>query len=176
MRPIIGTIRKMAKVKRVSARTISRGLNELGLVSRPMAQMPLLTDAQKNVRFGRSTQLISCLKKLPKSTVHIFSDKKNFTVDQAYNRCNDRVVIKKGAPVPVVSKTKHPAHITVLGVVGSDGQKCPLHFFEKGMRMTSKDYIKVMSNHGWRGLTLMGTMYSSRMVLRHILQIKAGSG
>ena len=148
----------MAKVKRVSARTISRGLNELGLVSRPMAQMPLLTDAQKNVRFGRSTQLISCLKKLPKSTVRIFSDKKNFTVDQAYNRCNDRVVIKKGAPVPVVSKTKHPAHIMVLGVVGSDGQKCPLHFFEKGMRMTSKDYIKVMSNHGWRGLTLMGTM------------------
>ena len=70
------SVREMAKLKNVCPATISKGLKQLGMVSKAMPNMPLLTEAQKLVRFTRSTKLISCLKKLPKSTVRIFSDKK----------------------------------------------------------------------------------------------------
>ena len=80
---------------------------------------------------------LSSLKELP-STVKIFSEKKNFTVDQARNRQNDRAVVKRGTPVPPICHTKHPAHLMVLGIVGSDGQKMPLYFFEEGLRVGAK--------------------------------------
>ncbi len=32
----------------------------------------------------------------------------------------------------------------VLGVVGSDGQRMPPHFFDKGLKITQKVYLKVM--------------------------------
>ena len=77
----------------------------------------------------------------------IFSDKKNFTVDQAHNRRNDRYVVEVGEEPPPIRCTKHPAYIMVLGVVGSDGQKCPLYHFKQGMRMKATDYIRVMRTH-----------------------------
>ena len=92
-------------------------------------------------------KLLDSLKELPPRTVKIFSDKKNFSVDQARNRQNDRAVVKKGTPAPPINKTKHPAHLMVLGVVGSDGQKMPLYFFEVGLRVGAKEYIKVLRYH-----------------------------
>lgn len=141
------SIRKMAKAKNVSRQTISNGIKQLGMDSRARPLMPLLNPAQMVKRKDRSGKLVCKLKKLPRGTVKVFSDKKVFTVDQAYNRRNDRVVVKKGAPVPAICKTKHPANVMVLGVVGSDGQKCPLFFFEKGFRMKADDYVRVMRTH-----------------------------
>jgi hypothetical protein len=56
--------------------------------------------------------------------MEIFSDKKIFTVDQSYNRRNDRVIVEKGSEATPVSKTKHPAGVMVLGIIASDGKKC----------------------------------------------------
>ncbi|QQP40382.1 Uncharacterized protein FKW44_014400 [Caligus rogercresseyi] len=61
-----------------------------------------------------------------------------FTVDQAFNRRNDRVVVPKDEEAPPVMTTKHPAGVMVLGVVGSDGQKMPPHFFPCGLKITRR--------------------------------------
>ncbi|QQP53735.1 Putative transposable element [Caligus rogercresseyi] len=67
-----------------------------------------------------------------------------FTVDQAFNRRNDRVVVPKDEEAPPVMTTKHPAGVMVLGVVGSDGQKMPPHFFPCGLKINTEEYLKVL--------------------------------
>ena len=80
------------------------------------------------------------------STVRIFSDKKIFTVDQVYNRRNDRVIVEEGAPAIPVNKTKHPQGCMVLGVVASDGLKCPPIFVPEGMKVNTEVYIKLLAS------------------------------
>ncbi len=46
--------------------------------------------------------------------------------------------------VPSIAKTKHPASVMMLGVVGSDGKKIPPHWFKQGLRLGAKDYLEVM--------------------------------
>ncbi len=76
----------------------------------------------------------------------IFSDKKFFTVDQAYNRRNDRWVGPREAEAMPVMRTKHPQGVMALGVIASDGQKMPLHFFEAGLKINTEEYLKVMQD------------------------------
>ena len=141
------SINKMAKIKGVASSTLSLGVKKVGMKSKVRPLRQLLTGAQKAKRKVISSKLVSKLKKLKRGIVKIFSDKKNFTVDQAHNRRNDRAVVEDGEEVPPICRTKHPAYVMVLGVVGSDGQKCPLYFFKEGMRMKAEDYIKVLKTH-----------------------------
>ena len=41
-------------------------------------------------------------------------------------------------------RTKHPAGVMVLGVVGSDGKKMPPYFFKEGLKINTKVYKWVM--------------------------------
>ena len=77
----------------------------------------------------------------------IFLDKKMFTVDQSFNRRNSRAVISKGDDVPAIQKTKHPQGAMVLGVISSDGKKCPPYFFPCGFKIGAKEYLEVMEKH-----------------------------
>ena len=80
---------------------------------------------------------------MAKDTIIIFSDKKLFVVDgcpYAKTHC----VVPEGTEALPILRTKHPASVMMLGVVGSDGQKMPPYFFEKGLKINTKVYLKVM--------------------------------
>ena len=70
-----------------------------------------------------------------------------FTVDQAYNSQNSRAVIPKGTKPPPIVRTKHSQHVMVLGIVASDGKKCPPYYFPQGLKITAKVYIEVLETH-----------------------------
>jgi hypothetical protein len=73
--------------------------------------------------------------------VRIFSDKKIFTVNQVYNRRNDRTLVNQGESAATVLKTKHPASIIVLGIVASDGKKCLSIFVPAGIKV---NYLRLL--------------------------------
>ena len=118
------SINKMAKIKDLKVTTLKRGLKKLGLKSRVRPRRHLLTSNQKVKRLERCQKILSFIKsKKYAKLVRIYSDEKNFTVDQAYNRRNDHCVVSSEAEVVPVMRTKHPQSCMVLGVVASDGKK-----------------------------------------------------
>jgi hypothetical protein len=89
------------------------------------------------MRKERCQKLINKLKASQSRQVQIFSDEKFFTVDVAVNRCNSRYltdlpVADVDPDVRISPKSKAPLKQMVLGVIGSDGQKCPIVFVSAG--------------------------------------------
>ncbi len=82
------SMKNMAKDLNVSKGTICNAVGKIGLTSY-VRRRQLLSMATKNNRVERSKHLISWLKKKPSSMVLVFSDKKNWTVDQSRNARND---------------------------------------------------------------------------------------
>jgi hypothetical protein len=141
------SIRKHAKKLKVADSTVRKGLKMLGKKSLVRPPAPLLTDRLKQLRLERCKKLLNILKKSePVPTVKIFSDKKIFTVDQVYNRRNDRIIVDQGIPSTPVNTTKHPAGVMVLGVVASDGNKCPAIFVPDGAKVNSEAYISLLES------------------------------
>ena len=139
------SIRKTAKEEMgVSETTIRNGLKKLGMVSKVWPTRPLLTKKTIETRLFKAKRLLNQIKKQKSDTVKIFSDKKIFTVDQAHNRRNDRWVGKKGSKARPKFKTKHPASIMVLGIVASDGNKCPPIFIKQGVKINAQVYQKLL--------------------------------
>lgn len=97
----------------------------LGKKSLVRPPAPLLTERLKQLRFEHSKKLLNKLEKIDPSTVQVFSNKKIFTIDQVYNRRNDRLIVDLGSPTTSVNKTKHPASVMVLVMVASDVQQMP---------------------------------------------------
>ena len=141
------SIRRTAKEMGVDEKTIRNGLNILGMssVSRPSRQ--LLTEKTKETRLFKAKRLLYQLKKQKPGTVRVFSDKKFFTVDQVHNKRNDRMVVKKGTKPKPIMKTKFPAKVMVLGIVASDGNKCPPIFIKEGLKVTASVYIGLLRDH-----------------------------
>ena len=121
----------------VSEKNIRNGLKKVGMVSKVQPTKPLLTQKTIETRLFKAKRLLHQLKRQKSGTVRIFSDKKIFTVDQAHNRRNDRVVVKKGAKAKPKFKTKHPASVMVLGIIASDGKKCPPIFIKQGVKINA---------------------------------------
>ncbi|XP_059094623.1 uncharacterized protein LOC131889516 [Tigriopus californicus] len=138
------SIRKLAKDLNVSRMTVLRAVGQLGLKSYVRRRRQLLSESSKNSRLERGKILINQLKKKPRSTVLVFSDKKNWTVDQARNARNDRFLAYCVDEVPCINQTKHPASAMMLGVVSSDGKRMPPYWFPKGLRVGAKEYLEVM--------------------------------
>ena len=61
--------------------------------------------------------------------IWFFSDENNFVQDQKVNRKNDRWLCKGPDEVPKGMHIKFPASVIVLGVVSSEGDVMPPHFF-----------------------------------------------
>ena len=138
------SIRQVAREQKVDEKTIRNGLNMLGLKSKRRPQRQLLTPKMKDARVSKGSKLVSSIKKLPRGTVRVFSDKKNFTVDTAYNPRTCRMVVSKEVEATPVMRHKHPASVMMLGVVGSDGQKMPPYFFKSGLKINTEVYLNVM--------------------------------
>ncbi|QQP36730.1 Uncharacterized protein FKW44_021914 [Caligus rogercresseyi] len=56
------------------------------------------------------------------------------------NKC----CIRNPHEVPIVAQTKFPAAVIVFGIISSDGDVMPPHFFPKGLRLDSEEYVALM--------------------------------
>jgi len=137
------SIRSMAKDLGVSEKTIRRSVGDLGAFSYVRRKRQLLTEATKARRVEKGRKLLNWLKS-NSSTVRIFSDKKNWTVDQARNSRNDRYLAYCVDEVPPINATKHPQSAMMLGVVSSDGKKMPPYWFPKGLKVGTQEYLHVL--------------------------------
>lgn len=127
--------------------TVRKCLNEdLRYKSYKMRTGQLLTENTKEKRVVKSKKLLDKLKHpQEQKLLWFFSDEKNFCQDQAHNKQNNRWLALSPEDVPVVMKTKFPAHIMVLGVVSSDGHVMPPYFFTEGLKVNQKVYQDVLT-------------------------------
>jgi hypothetical protein len=97
-------------------------------------------------KINRVTQTKLILKWLKNSklTVHIFSNKKVWIVDQAYNHRNDRYLSREASEVNPVARTKHLASVMMLGVVGSDRKVMVPYFFNVGLKINTPVYLDIL--------------------------------
>ena len=79
------------------------------------------------------------------NVVRLFSDEKLFIVDAVLNRQHVRYLTN--VPVKLVDPKlkynfvcKNPLKVMVLGIVGSDGQKCPVIIMKEKEKVTSEVY------------------------------------
>ena len=101
--------------------------------------------AMQEKRLDKAKKLLNKVKHPEKDNLlKFFSDEKNFDQDQKINRRNDRWLCKDPDEVPRIMHTKFPATIMVLGVVSSEGDVMPPHYFLKGQRVNAADYINVL--------------------------------
>ncbi|UYV65511.1 hypothetical protein LAZ67_3004553, partial [Cordylochernes scorpioides] len=139
------SMRAIAKEMDVGSMKIVRTIHEdLGLKSYALRKGQLLTENMKNNRKGKAAALLNNLKHDSFGMRRFFSDEKNFDVDQKVNPRNDRWICKDPSEITVVMHTKFPASVMVLGVISSEGDVMPPHFFEKGLRMNADTYINVL--------------------------------
>jgi hypothetical protein len=66
--------------------------------------------------------------------------------DQKVNSRNNRWLCDDPTEVPIVTKTKFPATVMVLGVVSNKGDVMPPHIFEASLRVNTDMYIDVLTN------------------------------
>lgn len=70
--------------------------------------------------------------------------KKNLCQEQKYSTKNNKWLAQSPFNVPRVMKVKFPQHVMVFGIVSSEGDIMPPHFFDVGLRVDSDVYIDVM--------------------------------
>ena len=73
-----------------------------------------------------------------------FSDEKNFTVDCAFNRRNDRRIASSRSEIQSKMITKQPAKVMTLSVVSIQGDLLT-HFFEPTKKVNSTTYCEVLT-------------------------------
>ena len=141
------SMRKMAAELQVGVRTVRRAVHDdLGLKSYVRTRRHLLTESMKARRLERAQKVMRYIRRQG-PTVKIFSDEKIFVVDTVINRRNGRFLAKSKEEVEGTFRTKHPAQVMVLGVVGADGKKMPPYFFKPGERVGADSYYKVLRYH-----------------------------
>jgi hypothetical protein len=103
---------------------------------------------QRGFSFQRGRRILNWLKSNP-GIVIIFSDEKLFYVDAAHNPRNDKYLSSETVEcisenVKFTKKSKNPAHVMVLGLVGSDGQVCPPILIPQGIKVNTQAYLELL--------------------------------
>ena len=88
----------LAKKRGVSRRSIGRGLAKFKLTSYVPGRRHLFTDKMRGIRLQRCKKLITWMKGNG-GVMKFFSDEKNFTVDCAFHRRNDRWIASSRSEV-----------------------------------------------------------------------------
>ncbi len=128
----------------VSVATISRVVNEdLQMKAYKLYKRHILTDTMRAIRVDHGERLVNDLKS-HRGWILLFSDEKNWTIDQLHNIQNDRWVASDRSNVPHIFKTKFLASVMTLGVIGSNGSIMPPFFFDRKERVGTDRYCKVM--------------------------------
>lgn len=137
------SLRDYAKAAGVTHVSVFRHFREDGVETRRRPSAPLLTSAQTTQRIERSRHLLARLKH--GVDVIWYSDEKNFTQVPFVN-ANSRVHVKSSEELTAsaIPTVKHPHTLMVFGLIGSDGKKMPLIFFERGFRLNAAAYLDVL--------------------------------
>lgn len=137
------SLRDYAKAAGVSHVNVFRHFREDGVATRRRPSTPLLTATQRTQRIERSKHLLARLKH--GVDVIWYTDEKNFTQVPFVN-ANSRVRVKTSEELTAsaIPTVKHPQSVMVFGLVGSDGKKMPLIFFERGFRLNALAYLDVL--------------------------------
>lgn len=133
----------LSREMKISPRTVSRILKEdLGLKAYKRYTGHLLTDKLKAIRRERSKKLLRLYGKKRYKNI-LFTDEKIFTVEEKYNKQNDRVYARTSYEakdkVPRVQRGHHPASVMVWWGVSWQGVT-PIHFCESGVKISAKVY------------------------------------
>lgn len=148
---------------RRSARQLSRDFNmtrtsmnkllkqDLHMMNRAIVRRHFMSERQKATRTTRAQKLLNWLKSHG-GLVHVFSDEKLFSIDAAVNRRNDRYLsVEDSNSVPtsvrLSQRRKNAASVMVLGVITSDGLKCPPIFVHAGVRINAATYQELLRAH-----------------------------
>jgi hypothetical protein len=132
-------------------RHVIRG--DLGMKSRAVVTKNRITEVQKGTRVERSRKILNWIKKPENAKkVRIFSDEKLFCVDPVLNRRNSRYIsAERVENVPSSVKfspaTKMPQKIMMLGVISSDGKKCPPIFINSNEKINAERYCQLLRDH-----------------------------
>lgn len=135
--------KKLAIQMKTSARTMSRALRD----DLKLKALKRCTSHFLNLRL-RAQRKIKCsalLKRYTPEEVNniLFTDEKIFTVEEHFNRQNDRVYAKCSKDIPPTSKRvlriHHPAQLMVWAGVSAVGLP-DLHFCETGVKTQAKNY------------------------------------
>ena len=127
--------------------------NDLGMKSRAVVTKNRINPNQMGRRKERCKGILNWLKQgANKETVLIFSDEKLFHVDPMLNRRNVRYIsdlphTEVSSDIKYNPRTKHAAKVMVLGVVASDGQKCPPIFVGENEKINAEAYQGLLRAH-----------------------------
>ena len=141
------SIRKMSTelgISRTSVTYIVR--KDLGLSSFKLRKVQFLTDTMKLKRKLRSRGLLSRFAGDGLNNV-LFSDEKLFTIEQAFNRQNDRVLSSNTSTIPetlhYVRRTQKPLSVMVWAGISAVG-RIPLVFVPQGVKINSNTYRELV--------------------------------
>ena len=151
--PVRTNISKLSRQLGITRRTGERLLKEdLKCKSLKIREVPSVGNSADK-RLNRAKLLLNWVKNSDHShKVRIFSDEKLFVIDAKFHRQNDRYLSNR--PVKMVdpsikfnSVCKNPVKVMVLGIVGSDGKKCPIIFIDQDVRINSQIYQDLLAEH-----------------------------
>lgn len=135
----------MAREMKIPPRTMSRIIKQdlkLGAYRRSTGQR--LTAALRKIRATRAKVLWSRHAKGGYRNI-LFTDEKIFTVEQKFNRQNDKIYAhssqEASEKVPRVERGHHPAYVMVWWGVSYEGVT-ELHFCEQGVKIRATNYQK----------------------------------
>ena len=115
---------------------------DLGLSSLKLRNVYSLTTASRQKRLDRSRSLIQQFAAHGLDTV-LFTEKKIFTVEQSFNRQNDRILTRSVSTMTEdirnVCQTQNPAFVMVWVRVSAKG-KTPLVFVPQGCKINAQTY------------------------------------
>ena len=141
------SIRKMAKEFKISDRPLRRVVHDdLGLKSLRRRKVHMLTTAIKKKRLGRSRALL--LRATPEVLDKIiFSDEKLFTIEQASNSQNDRILSPNVKDVPdnikFVPRCQKPSSVMVWAGISANS-RTNLIFVPPGVKINAKTYRELI--------------------------------
>ncbi|QQP53556.1 Uncharacterized protein FKW44_006071 [Caligus rogercresseyi] len=69
---------------------------------------------------------------------------RNFTQDQKHNSQKNRCCVRNTPRGAHCRPDQVPAAVMVFGIISSDGDVMPPHFFPKGLRLDSEGYVALM--------------------------------
>jgi hypothetical protein len=140
----------MSLEMKISKRTMSRIIKDdlmLGAYRRSTGQR--LSTSLCKLRVERSRRLLQRHANNGHRRI-LFTDEKIFTVEEKFNRQNDRVYARSSKEaaekIPKVERGHHPASIMVWWGVAYDGVT-PLHFCEQGVKTKAINYQSDILEH-----------------------------
>ena len=140
-------LRKMAvelKVSRGSLQNLVR--NDLGLRSFKRKKVHFLSKQIREKRKSRSKILLNRLANQGLERV-VFSDEKLFTIEEATNTQNDRILAKTSSSIPeqhlFVSRAQKPSSVMVWAGISAVG-RTPLIFVPSGVKINAATYKELI--------------------------------